>query len=501
MRRRRASRRVLFSRAERVRHEAAPRVRERRSQSKLRNAAQRGKLGSHARRGRYRLRRFGFFSLVVVLVVLVFLITDLGRSEQVATEGTPEDDTRESSHQISPTATAYELVAKELAGINPQSVRSLYTSTKDPSWASVHFSDPNEEETDFVVFLKEVDGVWEARSSVRVDEPNHPENDVAALEGVPEDLLNLYPEKLAAAGLKPLEEESIYLDELPKVGPPEIPSPEPIQDGVPILERDSMHKGLARAQRAIEGYEGEVGLYVRDLEEGWGYGIRADESFFSASVIKVPIMIAVYRKVDEGELSLQDALPTSAEDWAAGAGWLQWEPLGGAHTVQDYLWMMMTQSDNVATNALVRAVGGPDYVNEVAESLGAENTVLYQKVTSERAAVTTLDNRSTPRDMATLMHKIGTGDASSPESCEKMVELMRQNVHEPWLKGGVPEGVEVANKAGWLYRVHNEVGIVFHHERPYAVAILSKHGPFSSEQAGSLLSEISKALWEARSEG
>jgi beta-lactamase class A len=331
--------------------------------------------------------------------------------------------------------------------------------------------------------------------------PISPENDGAALEGVPEDLLNFYPEKLAVAGLKPLEEESIYLDELPKVDPPDIPSPEPVQDDVPILQHDSMHKGLARAQRAIEGYEGEVGLYVRDLEEGWGYGIRADEVFFSASVIKVPIMIAVYRKIDEGELSLQDTIPTLAEDWAAGAGWLQWEPLGEVHTVQDYLWMMMTQSDNVATNALVRAVGGPDYVNEVAESLGAENTVLYQKVTSERAAVTALDNRSTPHDMATLMQKIGAGEASSPESCEKMVELMRQNVHEPWLEGGVPEGVEVANKAGWLYRVHNEVGLVFHQERPYAVAILSKHGPSSSEQAGSLLSEISEALCEAQSEG
>lgn len=438
---------------------------------------------------------------MVVLLALVFLIATLDSSERIATERTAEDDAPQPSPQRTPAAIAYELVAKELAGTSPQSVRGLYRSTKDPSWASVHFTEPNEEEATFVVFLKEVDGVWEARRSVRVDEPDHPENEMATLEEVPEDLLNLYPEKLSATNLKPLEEESIYLDELPRVASPEIPPPEPVRDDVPILKRDSTDKGLAKARRAIEDYEGEVGLYVRDLEGGWGYGIRADESFFSASVIKVPIMIAVYRKIDEGELSLQDAFPTSAKDWAAGAGWLQWEPPGEAHTVQDYLWMMMNHSDNVATNALSRAVGGPNYVNEVAESLGAEDTVLYQKVTSERAAVTALDNRSTPRDMATLMQKIAAGEAASPESSEKMVELMRKNAHEPWLENGVPEGVEVANKAGWLYRVYNEVGIVFHQERPYAVAILSKHGPSSSEQAGPLLSEISKALWEAQSEG
>ena len=69
-------------------------------------------------------------------------------------------------------------------------------------------------------------------------------------------------------------------------------------------------------------------------------------------------MVAVYRKVDAGELDFSQEIEIKEEDWAAGAGWLQWEKAGTKQTVGDLLLLMMTQSDNVATNALVRTVGG-----------------------------------------------------------------------------------------------------------------------------------------------
>jgi beta-lactamase class A len=98
-------------------------------------------------------------------------------------------------------------------------------------------------------------------------------------------------------------------------------------------------------------------------------------------------MVAVYRKVEQGDLSFSQEVELKEEDWAAGAGWLQWEEAGTKQTVGDLLLLMMTQSDNVATNALTRMVGGKEHVNDVAESLGAKDTLLYQKVSSERGAV------------------------------------------------------------------------------------------------------------------
>jgi beta-lactamase class A len=209
-------------------------------------------------------------------------------------------------------------------------------------------------------------------------------------------------------------------------------------------------------------------------------------------------MVAVYRKVDEGELSFSQMVEIKEEDWAAGAGWLQWEKAGTKQAVGDLLLLMMTQSDNVATNALVRLVGGADHVNEVARSLGAENTLLYQKLSSERAAVPSLDNRTTPRDMATMLQKIAGGEAASDKSCGYMIDLMNLNELDWWLDAGLPANVHAANKAGWLYEVYDDVGIVKAGDRPYVVAILSKYGTGDVRVGEALIEEISKDVWEAQ---
>jgi len=212
----------------------------------------------------------------------------------------------------------------------------------------------------------------------------------------------------------------------------------------------------------------------------------------------VPIMVAVYRKVDEGEISFSQMVEIQADDWASGAGWLQWEQPGTKQTVGDLLYLMMGQSDNVATNALVRLVGGREHVNEVARSLGAKNTVLYQKLSSERAAVPSLDNRTTPRDMTAMLGKIATGEAASDASCKDMIDLMYQNELEWWLDAGLPANVWAANKGGWLYKVYNETGIVEDGDHPYVVAILSKYGSQNTDRGRLLIERISRTVWEAQ---
>lgn len=279
--------------------------------------------------------------------------------------------------------------------------------------------------------------------------------------------------------------------------PARFDSTEPVMNG--NLDRGRVGKGLAEAREAVEEYNGVAGFYAIDLKSGGGYGVRPDEVFFSASTIKIPVMVAVYRRIDEGKLEYGDQIVTQEEDWAAGAGWLRWETPGAKSTVEDALWLMMTQSDNVATNALTRVVGGPEYVNEVARSLGAEDTRLFWKLSSERAAVPSLDNRTTPRDMARMVREIHAGRAASEFACREMIGLMEQNSLEYWIESGVPQGVKVANKGGWLDATYNDVGLVEYEERPYALAILTKYAPEEMAEGQTVLTNVSKAVWLAQS--
>jgi beta-lactamase class A len=402
--------------------------------------------------------------------------------------------------QPTPEAAAYAVLAPELPGTTPESIKGVYISRIDKSWASVRV-EPEDEAKSFVVFAHKDGDSWKAEKSVRADEPDYAKNDVVPLGGVPEDLIQyLYTENVFAAKVKEPTVEKVDPASLPDVDGAEFPPAEPVMDGVPDSERERVESVLSEMRQEIEGYHGVAGLYVWDLEGDYGYGIRPDGEFFTASVIKVPIMVAVYRKVDEGKLSFSQQIELKEEDWAAGAGWLQWEKAGTTQTVGDLLLLMMTQSDNVAANALVRTVGGPEQVNEVARSMGAEDTLVYQKVSSERGAVPSLDNRSTPRDMAAMMRQIAQGKAASEKSCGYMIDLMHEDKLDWWLDAGLPREVDAANKAGWLYKVYDEVGLVEDDGHRYVIAIMTKHGSADVYEGQDLIKALSKSVWESQTQ-
>jgi beta-lactamase class A len=402
--------------------------------------------------------------------------------------------------QATPEAAAYAVLAPELPGTTPESIKGVYVSKIDKSWASVRF-EPEGEVKPFVVFTHRDGKSWKAEKSVRADEPDYAKNDVVPLAGVPEDLTQyLYPENAFAAKVPEPTVEKVDAESLPDVAETTFPPAEPVMEGVPEAERERVENVLGEARQQIEGYHGVAGLYVWDLNGDYGYGIRPDEQFFTASIIKVPIMVAVYRKVDEGDLSFSQEVEIKDEDWAAGAGWLQWKKAGTKETVGDLLVLMMTNSDNVAANALVRTVGGPEHVNEVARSMGADDTLVYQKVSSERGAVPALDNRSTPHDMAAMMRQIAEGKAASEKSCGYMIDLMHQDKLDWWLDAGLPNDVDAANKAGWLYKVYDEVGFVEDGGHRYVVAILTKHGSADVYEGQDLIGALSKTIWESQTQ-
>jgi beta-lactamase class A len=472
-------------------------------------------------RRRRRRQRFGFLAVLILVLAAGAVYLTGYASGDASTAETAQQSSGEKPSPVqrvlraatgespwepvpasateTPEGAAYWTMAPEMPGVGPDSVTGVSRSKLDPSWASVRFA-PEGESKPFIVFVERVGDKWEAKKSLRADEADYAKNEVVPLAEVPKDLVQyLYPENAFVADVPEPKQEKV--DELPSAGPAEFPPPAPVSDDVPDSERERVENALGEAAQRIEGYDGVAGVYVRDLEGDFGYGVRPDEEFFTASTIKLPVMVAVYRKVDEGELSYSQMIEIKEEDWAAGAGWLQWERAGTRQTVGDLLLLMMTQSDNVATNALVRTVGGADHINEVARSLGAENTLLYQKVSSERAAIPQLDNRSTPRDMATMLQKIADGEAASEKSCGYMIDLMDLNELDWWLDAGLPANVYAANKAGWLYEVYDDVGIVKAGDRPYVVAIMSKYGSGDVDQGQVLIEELSRTVWESQNSG
>src|ERR671920_1007186 len=209
--------------------------------------------GYHSRRlfAKARRRRRSLRVLVVLLVSLVGALLALGYvssgtagvgdylSALFGEEGASPEEPAGSAEatlnplpaqtDTSPETVAYRLVASEIPGMDAETVRGVYRSKLDPSWASVHVEGPEDEGT-YVLFLQREGDSWTARRSIRADEPENPEYERVVLDEVPED------------------------------------------------ERERVEEGLEEARREIEKYasryEGTAGVYVQDLNGRWGYGVN-----------------------------------------------------------------------------------------------------------------------------------------------------------------------------------------------------------------------------------
>ena len=122
--------------------------------------------------------------------------------------------------QATPEAAAFAVLAPELPGATPESIKNVYRSKIDESWASVRV-EPEGEGKPFVVFTHWNGESWKAEKSIRADEPDYAKNDAAPLSGVPEDLTQyLYAENVFAAKVPEPTIEKMNLKDLPDVDSP-----------------------------------------------------------------------------------------------------------------------------------------------------------------------------------------------------------------------------------------------------------------------------------------
>lgn len=129
---------------------------------------------------------------------------------------------------------------------------------------------------------------------------------------------------------------------------------------------DSLEHKLAGID---DRYPGELGVYVHNLEDGKAVGLRAGETWYLASTIKVPVAMAVMEAVDNGALTLDTRVELKPGDFVDGAGETNWKSPGDKVSVRYLFEQMLTHSDNTATDVLIRVVG-----NEAVNDLVAAHT-------------------------------------------------------------------------------------------------------------------------------
>ncbi|HEX3868383.1 MAG TPA: serine hydrolase, partial [Gemmatimonadaceae bacterium] len=134
-------------------------------------------------------------------------------------------------------------------------------------------------------------------------------------------------------------------------------------------------------------FPGRAGIWVKHLTTGEEAGVRADESFNSASVIKLSVLALAFQLVDKHTLSLAERITINAEDFRGGSGIFHYNDPGLQPTLRDVLLQMIITSDNTATDIAIAKVGGVAPVNAWLKENGYGDALTLNMTTGQLFAL------------------------------------------------------------------------------------------------------------------
>lgn len=247
---------------------------------------------------------------------------------------------------------------------------------------------------------------------------------------------------------------------------------------------------------AIKQHRGDVAVAVKNLKTGETYEYRADVAMPTASLIKFPVMIAAYEKIDAGKLDASTPIELGKRDQVAGSGILTTQFTPGLRlSLRDAIRLMIAYSDNTATNLVIDKVGIPE-VNSRMEALGCNetrlNSYVFRRDTSvdpERSKQYGLGSTSA-RDMLKLAELLYTKKLVSEKASEVMLEHMVACDDKLKVPRLLPSGTKVAHKTGSVNATRTDAGIIESPAGPIAFCFLTtnnKDQGWSDQNEGDLL--------------
>lgn len=248
------------------------------------------------------------------------------------------------------------------------------------------------------------------------------------------------------------------------------------------LQADLSVKLSADLNHLAASYDGVMGIFVKDVQSGETFAVNADTIFPQASSIKIPILIEVMRQAQEGRLNLADRVEIHHAGLVGGSGVLQFFSDGGsAVSLRDLAVLMVVLSDNSATNLIIERVG-MDNVNAMLDGVGLKETRLARRMIDIDAERAERENRSTPRQMGTLVEMLNAGKLLDAEHTKMTLEILEYPKDSP-LHTGVPDTITVAEKPGSLNGAQCDTGIVFLAGRPYVISVMTTFNSANGDAA------------------
>lgn len=240
---------------------------------------------------------------------------------------------------------------------------------------------------------------------------------------------------------------------------------------VPLKENVNMPVLKSELQNLMKLYPTiKPAIYVWDYETQNYIDINASEIYATASIIKIPVLIDVFKSIEAGQISLQDKIPLTEYYRSEGSGSLQFKARNSEYTIDELARRMITESDNSATNMLMAKVGSMTDVNQAIRDWGLKHTEVHTWLPDLGGT-----NHTTAREMATMLYNIDENSNFLTESSRsRMLNYMGHVHNNRLIHAGLGPGTVFLHKTGDIGSMLGDAGIVIApNGKKYIVVILA----------------------------
>ena len=213
------------------------------------------------------------------------------------------------------------------------------------------------------------------------------------------------------------------------------------------------------------GENKNLSIYFEFLNTGANIAVNKDAAFWPASLMKIPIAMAVMKKVERGQWQLENELVLYEKDKDSAFGDLYKEPADKHFTIRYLLKKMLVDSDNTARTILLRNLESKD-IDEVLLHLGIDD-------------IFNTDNQVTAKKYSIFWRSLFNSSFLQPENSEVLIRLMSESSAKQYLRQGLPDEILFSHKIGVVYKdnIYSDSGIVYVPGRPYILTVMMQGIP------------------------
>ena len=250
----------------------------------------------------------------------------------------------------------------------------------------------------------------------------------------------------------------------------------------------------------VKGFNGDVGIYVKNLKTGKIASYNSDTIFPTASMIKVPITIGVFNKIESGELNYNTQLTYKDSLLYEGEDILGSFKNGEKIALAKVLMLMITTSDNTASLWSQSLAGTGTAINALMEQNGLTYTRVNSRTPGRQANQRQYGwGQTTPKEMATLLTLIRDGKMISPAASERIYRNLIRIYFDHDALSQIPPYVQAASKSGAVNAAKSEVVLVNAPHGDYVFCIATKNQKDQSwtnaNEGSTLIRNLSEKLW------